>query len=42
MPALPTFPKLSRYKTAAAFSERLAELALDLSVDDEILTADQG
>ncbi len=42
MPALPTFPKLSRYRTAAAFRERLAELGLDLPVDDAILTAEQG
>jgi 2,4-dienoyl-CoA reductase-like NADH-dependent reductase (Old Yellow Enzyme family) len=42
MPDVPRFPKLSRFKTVAAFRERLAALGLDLPVDDSILTAEAG
>ncbi len=37
-----TFPKIAQLKTVAALRARLAELALDLPVDDELLTAAAG
>lgn len=36
------YPRLSRYKTPQAFRERLAELGLDLPVDDELISANDG
>src|SRR5262245_59503173 len=36
------YPKIAQLKTVAAFRARLAELGLDLPVDDAILTARQG
>jgi len=36
------YTKIAQLKTVAALRERLAELQLDLPVDDEILTAAQG
>jgi NADPH2 dehydrogenase len=36
------YPKVAQLKTVEALRARLAELSLDLPVDDEILTADQG
>ncbi len=36
------YPRLSRYKTPEAFRERLAELNLDLPVDDEPIKAEDG
>jgi 2,4-dienoyl-CoA reductase-like NADH-dependent reductase (Old Yellow Enzyme family) len=37
-----TYPKLTRFRAPAQFRDRLANLGLDLPVDDEILSADQG
>ncbi|RJP22184.1 MAG: NADH:flavin oxidoreductase [Candidatus Omnitrophota bacterium] len=39
MSNVPVYPRLSRFKTAAAFRERLEELGLDLPLDARILTA---
>jgi NADPH2 dehydrogenase len=36
------YPKVAQLKTVGDFRARLAELGLDLPVDDTILTADQG
>lgn len=36
------YPKVAQLKTVAALRERLAQLGLELPVDDEILTAAQG
>jgi len=36
------YPKVAQLKSVEAFRARLAELALDLPVDDQILTAQQG
>src|SRR4029450_12600632 len=36
------YPKIAQLKTVAAFRARLAELGLELPVDDAILTAAQG
>src|SRR2546423_1826643 len=36
------YPKIAQLKTVADFRARLAELGLDLPVDDAILTAQQG
>jgi 2,4-dienoyl-CoA reductase-like NADH-dependent reductase (Old Yellow Enzyme family) len=36
------YPKIAQLKTVDLFRERLAELSLDLPLDDEILTAAQG
>jgi NADPH2 dehydrogenase len=37
-----TYPKIAQLKTVAAFRERLAELGLELPVDETILTAAAG
>ncbi|HPM82613.1 MAG TPA: NADH:flavin oxidoreductase [Candidatus Anammoximicrobium sp.] len=37
-----SYPKIAQLKTVEAFRTRLQELALDLPVDDQILTAEQG
>ncbi len=37
-----TFPKISQFKTVAAFRDRLRELNLDLPIEEHILTASQG
>jgi len=37
-----SYPKIAQLKSVEAFRTRLAELALDLPVDDQILTAQQG
>ena len=37
-----SYPKIAQLKTVEAFRARLQELALDLPVDDDILTAEQG
>jgi 2,4-dienoyl-CoA reductase-like NADH-dependent reductase (Old Yellow Enzyme family) len=37
-----SYPKVAQLKTASALRERLAELGIDLPVDDEILTAADG
>jgi NADPH2 dehydrogenase len=42
MPAMSDYPKIAQLKTVAAFRARLAELGLELPVDDAILTAAQG
>ena len=42
MPTPPPFPKITQYKTPDALRARLAELGLDLALDDRILSADQG
>jgi 2,4-dienoyl-CoA reductase-like NADH-dependent reductase (Old Yellow Enzyme family) len=39
---MPDYPKIAQLKTVAAFRARLAELALDLLVDDTVLTAAEG
>src|SRR5688572_32672867 len=36
------YPKVAQLKSVEAFRARLAELALELPVDDEILTAEKG
>jgi hypothetical protein len=36
------YPKIAQLKTASALRERLAELGVELPIDDEILTAAQG
>lgn len=36
------YPRIAQFRTVAAFRARLAELSLDLPVDDGILTAAQG
>ena len=36
------YPKVAQLKSTGAFRARLAELKLDLTVDDEILTAEMG
>ena len=36
------YPKVAQLKSVEAFRARLQELALDLPVDDQILTAQQG
>ena len=36
------YPKIAQLKTVTAFKARLAELGLDLPMDDQILTAEQG
>jgi 2,4-dienoyl-CoA reductase-like NADH-dependent reductase (Old Yellow Enzyme family) len=36
------YPKVAQFKSAAAFRSRLAELGLELPVDDEILSAEAG
>src|SRR6187431_2159454 len=36
------YPKIAQLKTVAAFRARLAELGLELPVDDAVLTAEQG
>jgi 2,4-dienoyl-CoA reductase-like NADH-dependent reductase (Old Yellow Enzyme family) len=38
----PTYPKVAQLKTVEQLRARLAELGLDLPVDDEILTAEAG
>ncbi len=35
------YPRISRFKTAETFRERLSELGLNLPLDDKILTADE-
>src|SRR5438105_909309 len=42
MSAMPHYPKIAQLKSVAAFRARLAELGLDLPVDDELLSAEQG
>ena len=42
MPATPNYPKIAQLKDVAALRERLAELGLDLPVDDHILSAAEG
>jgi 2,4-dienoyl-CoA reductase-like NADH-dependent reductase (Old Yellow Enzyme family) len=37
-----TYPKIANLRNVAAFRARLAELALDLPADEQILTAEQG
>jgi 2,4-dienoyl-CoA reductase-like NADH-dependent reductase (Old Yellow Enzyme family) len=37
-----SYPKIAQLKSVEAFRSRLQELGLDLPVDDEILTAEQG
>jgi len=37
-----SYPKIAQLKTVEAFRTRLQELALDLPVDDQVLTAEQG
>ena len=37
-----SYPKIAQLKSVEAFRTRLEELALDLPVDDQILTAEQG
>ncbi len=37
-----SYPKIAQLKTVEAFRTRLQELALDLPVDDQLLTAEQG
>jgi 2,4-dienoyl-CoA reductase-like NADH-dependent reductase (Old Yellow Enzyme family) len=39
---MPDYPKIAQLKTVDAFRARLAELGLELPVDDSILTAAQG
>jgi NADPH2 dehydrogenase len=39
---MPSFPKIAQLKSPAALRERLAELGLELPVDDAILTAEHG
>lgn len=36
------YPRIAQFRDVALFRQRLAELGLDLPVDDQILTADQG
>ncbi|MCA9135071.1 MAG: NADH:flavin oxidoreductase, partial [Planctomycetales bacterium] len=37
-----SFPKIAQYKTPDALRARIADLGLDLPLDDEMLTADAG
>jgi 2,4-dienoyl-CoA reductase-like NADH-dependent reductase (Old Yellow Enzyme family) len=37
-----SYPKISQFKSVAAFRDRLRELQLDLPVDDEVLSAKNG
>ncbi len=39
---MPDYPKIAQLKSVGALRERLAELGLDLPVDDGVLTAAQG
>ena len=36
------YPKMAQWKSAQEFRQRLSELALDLPVDDKVLSADEG
>src|SRR5688500_680266 len=36
------YPKIAQFKSVAAFRDRLAELNLDIPVDDEVLSAAEG
>jgi NADPH2 dehydrogenase len=38
----PNYPKIAQFKTVAAFRERLKELELEIPVDDEVLSAEEG
>jgi len=42
MAEIPIFPRVSHFKTTEAFQGRLAELRLDIPLDDRILTAEEG
>lgn len=42
MPEIKNFPRINRFKEASALRERFAELGLEMPVDDQVLTAEQG
>ncbi len=42
MSTIKNYPRISRFKTTEAFKERMAELNIDLPVDEKILTAEEN